>query len=132
MHDRLLDATVFTLHPAFPEKLERVKADMLRLGPATVRAVVEWSAFDGRYLVWAIEGTHRTYASRILGIPLIVMPVSPNDLICDHDAPGFPAETTAGSIAEYAMCEQPAMEVVLLRQGEVWSAPAVKEEGEGR
>ena len=118
IHDRIKDATVVTLHPAFADKLEKVKGDMRRLGPATIRGVVEWDGWNQLHLVYAIEGTHRTYASRILGIPLIVQRVLPHDVIGEHDVPGLPPETTAGSIAEYAACDQPGTRVVVLKPGE--------------
>lgn len=115
IHDRIEAATVVTLHPAFADKLEQVKDDMRRLGPATIRGVVEWDGWKQLHLVYAIEGTHRTYASRILGIPLIVERVAPHEVIDEHDVPGFPPETTAGSIAEYAACDQPGTRVVFLK-----------------
>lgn len=106
-------ARVSTLHPALADKLEKVKAEMLQLGPATIRAIVTWDPWDGIYDIYAIEGTHRTYAARILGIPLNIKPVRRDEIIDDHDVPGFPPAATAESIAEYALCPQPLMEVVL-------------------
>jgi hypothetical protein len=58
--------TLYTLRPTNAEHLARVREEMRRLGPPTVRAVI----FEDHY--FALEGAHRIEAARLLRLPINV------------------------------------------------------------
>jgi hypothetical protein len=76
MEDRKM--TVNSLHAIDPSKLEAIKAEMVKLGVPSIRAI-----WDGE-IYWAIEGTHRLAAAEALGIiPEIIEVDASDDLPAD-------------------------------------------------
>jgi len=53
---------IYTIHAPFPERLEEVKAEMLRLGAPKIRVVHCGDHYQ------ALEGSHRIAAAHALGL----------------------------------------------------------------
>ena len=60
-----------------PEHLVKVKESMCHLGPPVLRAV---AAAEGSWLL--VEGSHRTAAACAMGLPVVLVPLDPDEPLC--------------------------------------------------
>ena len=85
---------IITPNPTDKKHLAKVKKDMERLGPPTIRMVDR-----DKYLV-AIEGSHRLHAAKDLHYPVKVKLVDPEGFTTNHDFKLLPKKIRVGKLAE--------------------------------
>lgn len=94
-----------SIHPTNPDQLTRVVEAMRVLGSPTIRAV----CIDGEHMT--IEGTHRIEAATLLGIPIQLVQVPPDEIIdvgamdiCDNWSNPSPMPASEVAAGLWAAC----------------------------
>ena len=90
-----MQSPIYTINEIDDAHLASVIADMRRLGPPRIRA-----CWQGDHYC-ALEGSHRVEAARRLGLPVLIVEMAEDALLCGHDLDDLDDDCTVADVLEW-------------------------------